>query len=268
MLADSHCHVNFEEYESDREEVIKRAQKAGVKMLCVGINAGTAASAIKLADKYPEDIWATVGYHPNENLEKFDIQKLRNLAGQPKAVAIGECGLDYYRIRNQESAIRERQREIFLEQIHLAKELSKPLMIHCRPSKGSDDAYDDLFNLLTSEINRISDRSRRPIIHFFTGSLTAARGFLEMGCYFTFGGVITFSRDYDEVIKFLPLESILLETDAPYVAPVPHRGERNEPAYVIEIAKKLAEIKQISFEKAAQEAYHNFYDVFLSSSSN
>jgi len=265
MIFDSHCHPQFPEYDQGRDEVIKRAQAAGVKMICVGTNLENSQQAIELAEKYPENIWATVGIHPNEKIENWNlkIENLRMLAQHPKVVAIGECGLDYYRIKNNDRVghyieIKEKQKELFLAQIKIAQEVKKPLMIHCRPTKGTDDAYEDLLSILKS----IDFVNQYIVVHFFVGGVGMAKKLLDLGCYFTFGGVITFARDYDEVIKFLPLENILLETDAPYVAPVPYRGQSNEPVYVIEVAKKTAEIKNISFDRVIEQIAVNTRQVF------
>ena len=288
IIFDSHTHVHFPAYDQDRDVVVKRAQEAGVKMITVGTNLQTSKEAIAIAEKYPEDIWATVGFHPTHISEspseaqksegrtsqwyydknelrqpiqeKFYEVELRKISSHPRVVAIGECGLDYYRIKNDELGIKKRQKEFFLEQVEIAKDLKKPLMIHCRPSKGTDDAYEDLLNALSSQ--DLTALRRRLIMHFFVGSLPIAKKLLEAGCCFTFGGVITFVRDYDEVIKYLPLESILLETDAPYVAPEPYRGKRNEPAYVVEVAKKIAETKNISLEEVINTTTSNNKKLF------
>jgi len=272
MIFDSHCHPQFPEYDQDRDEVIKRAQAAGVKMICVGTNLENSQQAIELAEKYPEDVWATAGMHPNDHDNDYDddndnddderIEGLRRLAKHPKVVAIGECGLDYYRIKNNDRVghyieIKEKQKELFLAQIKIAQELNKSLTIHCRPTKGTDDAYEDLVTIFQS-----SEGNLPKIVHFFVGGVETAKKLLDLGCYFTFGGVITFARDYDEVIRFLPLENILLETDAPYVAPEPYRGKRNEPVYVIEVAKKLAEIKGLSIEAVINQTTKNTGQVF------
>lgn len=243
MIFDAHTHIHFPAYNKDRDEVIKRARAAGVKIITVGTNLKTSKEAVVIAEKYPDDIWATAGCHPND-LESFNVEELRRIASHPKVVAIGECGLDYYRLGNESfDATKDKQKKVFLEQIKLAKDIKKPLMIHCRPSKGMDDAYEDLIEIYDQSNFRVPS-----INHFFVGSLNVAKKFLERDFYLTFGGAITFTRDYDEVIRFYPLERILLETDAPYVAPVPYRGQRNEPAYVLEIAKKMAEIKNIELK--------------------
>ncbi|MEK9183626.1 MAG: TatD family hydrolase [Patescibacteria group bacterium] len=264
VIFDAHTHIHFPAYNKDRDEVIKRAQNAGVKMIAVGTNMTTSKSAIAIAEKYPEDIWATVGFHPTEighwklpsdrraSPKGGEFENLKILAQHPKVVAIGECGLDYFRNSNPP---KNEQREIFLKQVELAQQLKKPLMIHCRPSKNTDDAYEDLLE----EFLKIN--FQLPIIiHFFNGSLAITKKLFDAGFYFTFGGVITFSRDYDEVIKFLPIEKIMLETDAPYVAPAPYRGQRNEPSYVLEVAKRMAEIKNLALEDVIQKTTNNVYE--------
>ncbi|MDO8430205.1 MAG: TatD family hydrolase [bacterium] len=285
-IFDTHSHIQFPVYDQDREAVIKRTQEAGVKMLAVGTQASTSESAIKLAHQYPEDVWATVGYHPNHAVirsersvgatnswhhdkkeqketipEKFDIEILRKLALDKKVVAIGECGLDYFRLtddKEQQITTKKLQQQVFLEQAELAKELNKPLMIHCRPSKGTDDAYEDLFNLCRGS----NVEGQMSIIHFYVGSLEITKKLVEAGFNFTFGGVITFARDYDESIKYIPLDRILLETDCPYVAPKYQRGKRNEPAFILETAQKLAELKNLDFDKTLKEIYSNVRTVF------
>lgn len=287
-IIDVHSHIQFPAYDEDRESVIERAKNAGVKMLAVGTQASTSEAAIKLSHQYPDDIWATVGYHPNHCMrmpeqssmrkahvngfwhhdskeqkeavpEKFDIERLRKLAQNPKVAAIGECGLDYYRlVESGKEKVKSIQKEVFLQQVELAKELNKALMIHCRPSKGTDDAYEDLLNL--SQKSHV--KGQMSIIHFYVGSLEITKKLVATGFNFTFGGVITFTKDYDESIKYIPLDRILLETDCPYVAPAPHRGKRNEPAYIIETAKKMAEIKNLDLSVVSETIYRNTLSVF------
>jgi TatD DNase family protein len=264
-LFDAHTHIHFPAYDQDREEVIKRAQAAEVKMITVGTNLETSQGAIALANQYPDDIWATAGFHPahaGENWhhdkkeqkksqqESFDKEALLALAKDERVVAIGECGLDYFRGRESEAA----QKDIFQQQQVIAQSLSKPLMIHCRPTSNTDDAYEDLVELLNP--------NTPTIIHFFVGSADVAKKLLAKKCYFTFGGVITFVSDYNEVIKAIPLSNIMLETDAPYVTPHPHRGKRNESSYVVEVAKKIAEIKDIDYDEVVAQTTANAKKVF------
>ncbi|MEK7640460.1 MAG: TatD family hydrolase [Patescibacteria group bacterium] len=281
-LFDAHTHIHFPVYDVDREEVIKRAREAGVKMLCVGTQVASSQAAVDLAKKYPGEIWAVAGFHPNHlrapdapagagwyhdkkeqqesERESFDALKLRKIAENKEVVAIGEFGLDYYRLNGEVGIMnkeKEDQQEAFEVQVQIAKDLNKPMMLHCRPSKGADDAYLD-----AAEIFSTYDSLPPKIFHFYVGSPAATKKLLEIGAYFTFGGVITFSRDYDEVLKMIPLERIFLETDAPYVAPEPYRGKRNEPAYIIETYKKLAEIKNESLEKVSEQIAENVLKVF------
>jgi TatD DNase family protein len=264
-IFDAHTHIHFPAYDKDREVVIKRAQAAGVKMITVGTNLETSQSAVDLAKQYPEDIWATAGFHPahagegwyhdkkeqkGSQQESFDKVALLELAKDDRVVAIGECGLDYFRGKKNEAA----QREVFQQQQAIAQELNKPLMIHCRPTADTDDAYEDLVELLNP--------NTPTIIHFFVGSVEVAKKLLAKNCLFTFGGVITFVREYDEVIKNIPLANIMLETDAPYVTPDPYRGKRNESAYVVEVAKKIAEIKDIDYDEVVTKTTNNAKKVF------
>ncbi len=264
MLIDAHSHLQLPEYDADRAETVARMKAAGVKTIAVGVDDATSRAALALAEEYPDCLWACVGMHPADSsaapaggLDAFDVDALRKLAAHPKAVGIGECGLDYYRLKAGERAIKEKQKEVFRAHIGVAAEVAKPLMVHCRPSKGTDDAYEDLVAELS-----IAGFEFPIIIHFFVGSRAVAERLLGLGCYFTFGGVITFARDYDEAIRAIPLERIMAETDAPFVAPVPYRGKRNEPAYVGETVKKLAELKGISFDEAARSTAETAMRVF------
>jgi len=244
-LIDAHTHA-------ETDDIIKRALNAGIWLVNVGTDKESSAKAVELAQKYSEGVYTSVGLHPNEvEKEKLDYDFYKNLAQNPKVVAIGECGLDYHRNKQQET--RNKQQEIFIRHIELAKELKKPLMIHCR------NAFHDLVPLLKSYILNLKSPG---IIHFFSGTKDDAKKLMDLEFSFSFGGVITFTRDYDEVIKYIPLENIVLETDAPYVAPVPYRGKKNEPLYITETAKKLAELKNESFEKIAEITTKNAQKIF------
>lgn len=267
---DSHTHTQFAAFAKDQNSVIERALKAGVWMVNIGTQKDTSAKAVKIAEKFPEGVYAAVGLHPIHTERSYhDAQELggekefisreegldydfyKRLAKNPKVVAIGECGLDYYRLGTD---TKEKQTAVFLKQIELAYELKKPLMVHCR------QAFADLIKILTSESKNLN--SAPGIIHFFSGTIEDAKKLLVMGFSFTFGGVITFVRDYDEVIKYIPLDRIMLETDAPYVAPIPYRGKRNEPAYVEEVARKLVEIKNTNINTVATQTSQNAKDIF------
>jgi len=217
---------------------------AGVGTITVGVDHETSKMAVEFAEKYPSMLWATVGLHPTDNeTEVFDYQKYKELAKNPKVVAVGECGLDYF--RNSSVETKNRQKELFQKQIELAIEVGKPLMIHARPSKGSMDAYEDVLDILTANSKKLTAN-----FHFFVGNIEIAQKILDMGGTMSFDGPVTFSHDYDELIKFLPIEAIMCETDAPFAAPAPYRGSASwrtcEPWMVIEIIKKIAEIKGLS----------------------
>ncbi len=255
---DVHSHLNFSAYDTDRGEVIGRMQEAGVGTITVGTQYDTSKTAVELAEKY-ENIYATVGVHPihtsasHHDVEELgggqsakaftsrgevpDIAAYKILAQHPKVVAIGEVGLDYY---HHDENLADVQVKTFYAMIDLANEVNKPLMLHIRngqPGTGIKSAYLDAYEILKS-------RSKVPgNLHFFAGSIEEAKPFLDLGYTFSFTGVITFARNYDETIKYLPLDRIMSETDAPYVTPAPYRGKRNEPTYVIEVVKKLAEIR-------------------------
>lgn len=274
QLIDAHTHIQFSAYDKDSAEVIKRALDKSIWLVNVGTQKDTSVQAIEMANNYSEGVYATVGLHPihteasfhdknelgifgNESKEftsrgeNLDYDFYKKIAQDKKVVAIGECGMDYYRLTLE---TKEKQKEVLIKQIELANEVKKPLMIHCR------NAFPDLISILNSNIKILN--SPPGIIHFFSGSLEDAKKLLELGFSFSFGGVITFTRDYDEVIKNIPIDRILLETDAPYVTPVPYRGKRNEPSYVDEVAKKLAEIEGLTFEEIAEITTKNALKVF------
>jgi TatD DNase family protein len=264
---DAHTHAQFPAYDGDRDVVIARAREAGVRMVNVGTTRKTSDAAVALARVYPDLCYATIGVHPSHastsayvdeseqaagGEEVFDPTVYEGLAKDPSVVAIGECGLDYFRVNDD--ATKQKQRDLFLAHMKFAKEVGKPLMIHCRA------AFPDLLKLLTTNYSLLTDNPG--IIHFFTGTLEEAKDLLALGFSFTFGGVITFARDYDPIIQMLPVERILSETDAPYVTPAPYRGKRNEPAYVVEVVKKLAELKGLSVEKMATQIQENAKRIF------
>ncbi len=284
---DVHTHVQFSAFGEDWRKTIGRAIEKNIWLVNVGTQLNTSRRAVEIANEYSEGVYAAVGLHPihteqshhdtkelgdtpeakgfTSRGEEFDVSRYRSLAADKKVVAIGECGLDYYRLGEE---TREKQAEAFRAQIGLAREVDKPLMIHCRsgmPERASPrggagrNAFSDLISILKSE----TLPSRQGVIHFFSGTTDDAKNLLELGFSFTFGGVITFARDYDEVIDMIPLDRILSETDAPYVTPAPYRGTRNEPAYVVEVVKKLAEIKRKPLEEMAAAIFKNAKRLFL-----
>ncbi len=245
MTFDAHSHLQLPEYDTDRPEVIARMRSRGVGTVTVGVDHASSEAALALAEKHPDIIWASVGTHPADGgLDAFDEAALERQAAHPRAVAIGECGLDYYRLGEDAEAVKKKQADVFRAHIRVAEKAGKTVMVHCRPKKGTDDAYEDLVTILEAERPRL----KCVVVHFFVGSKEIAEKLITLGCHFTFGGVVTFARDYDVSIAAIPIERIMAETDAPFVAPVPYRGTRNEPGYVVEVVRKLAELKGVSFE--------------------
>ncbi|MFI5260564.1 MAG: TatD family hydrolase [Candidatus Paceibacteria bacterium] len=237
---DAHCHVQFEPYDEDREALLAQMDEQGVAAVAVGCDLESSRKAVALAREH-EHIYAAVGVHPTDTAESFDTDELLALAKHPKVVAIGECGLDYYRPTTVDEAEKERQKLAFSRQIMLAAELEKPLIIHARPSKGTQDAYHDVLALLR-EAKEMHPKLHGDV-HFFVGSVAEAEAFVALGFTLSFTAVITFARDYDAVIRAVPLTSILAETDAPYVAPASRRGERNDPLAVIDVVAEIARIR-------------------------
>ena len=258
---DIHSHLNLELLKKDKENVLMRMNTEAVGTIIIGVDYETSCEALAIAKQY-DFIWAGVGMHPADNTtESFDYGKYKILAEDKRVVCIGECGLDYFRTKTEEKEItKERQEKLFHEHIKLAIEVGKPLMIHARPSKGTMDAYIDVLDILAEY--KKDNPSLMANFHFFVGDIEIAKRVLSFGFTMSFDGPITFSHDYDEVIKFLPLENIMAETDAPFAAPVPHRGKTCEPYMVIEIYKKIAELKGIPEETAREQILANAKRVF------
>ena len=268
-LIDVHTHTHFAAYENDTPKVINRALEGGVWLVNVGTQRDTSKGAIEIAEKYKEGVYATVGLHPIHTSESYHDEKelgggeaakaftsrgeeldrdvYIELASHEKVVAIGECGLDYYRL---DESTKEKQAEAFITQMEVASTVGKPLMIHCR------EAFPDLIKILKDNKNKLI-KGRAGITHFFTGTPEHARELKELGFYFSFGGVVTFTRDYDEAIKEIGIDRIVLETDAPYVSPEPFRGKRNEPAHIKYIAEKVAEILGEDLTKVEEQTTKN-----------
>lgn len=253
-LFDSHCHPQFPQYDRDRDEMLERTLKEGVFMLCVGTDLETSEKAIELAGKY-EGIWATAGLHPNDNLdEKYNPDTYENLLNQKKVVGFGEIGLDYYRTEKTEE--QEVQKQRFKEQLELAIKIGKPLILHCR------DAHDDMIKIIGNWGLKIGDSALRGVIHSFTGTLEEAKKYLGLGFYLGFNGIITFTEQYDEIVRYVPLEKIMLETDGPYLTPVPFRGKRNEPLYVKYVAEKIAGLKSLGYSQVVEQTFENTKKLF------
>ncbi len=272
---DIHAHTNFKAFDEDRKETIERALNAGVMVMNVGTQIDTSRKAVEMANEFNEGVYAIIGLHPihtgasyhdvkelgeegkafTSRGEEFNADAYRALLRDPKVVAIGECGLDYYRCTEETIA---KQKEAFIGQIKLANEFKKPLMLHIRnnPEDKTHDAYSDSLELLKQYAEVKGD------VHFFAGSLEIAKAFVDFGFTISFTGVLTFTHDYDEVVKAIPLEMIMTETDSPYITPVPYRGKRNEPMHVREVVKRIAEIKGLSEEETAKILFANAKRVF------
>ncbi len=252
VLVDSHCHLDFSDYNEDREEVIARAVNAGVtRMVTIGIDCQTSAAATALAARY-EPVYAAVGIHPHHAAEttEDDFGAIAELARKPKVVAYGEIGID--KVKNY--APLEVQKKIFRQQVAMAGELNLPLIIHDR------EAHEEILDIL----RQAAPFPARGIIHCFSADNDFASRFIELGFYISIPGVVTFNKadDLQDVVRQVPLENLLVETDAPFLAPMPRRGRRNEPAYVLYTAQKIADLKDITLDEVARATTANIADLF------
>ncbi len=272
---DTHAHLNLKAFEGDREAVALRCGEQGVAVINVGTKETTSQLAVELAEQY-EHMYAIIGLHPIQTApgvhdedevgeggqpfiskgEVFDPVFYRELAINKKVVGIGECGFDYF---HHDPSTRDVQEVAFAAQIELANELGLPLMIHTRNPKVKEagvDAYDDVYDLLKRYAQVPAN------IHFYGGTYEQAKKFFDIGCTISFTGVITFAKDYEEVVRNSPLELIHAETDCPYVAPIPYRGQRAEPWHVIEVVKKIASIKGLNEETARTQLIQNAKNLY------
>ncbi|MCX6797755.1 MAG: TatD family hydrolase [Candidatus Falkowbacteria bacterium] len=273
MYIDTHCHLNFKDFRADADEVIKKTIAAETQMILVGAEQKTSLRAVEYAKQYPEGVYAAIGLHPihleemhiendDENgegeynfiarAEEFNYDNYEKLAKFEKVVAIGEIGLDYYHLdpTSDLAAVKRKQQEVFIQQLLLARNLNLPAIIHCR------QAHDDLLAILTDFKKNYSDLipSNKPwgVIHCFSGDEDLAWKYFNLGLLISFTGLITFSKQWDDLIRKTPLDKIMIETDAPYMTPEPFRGQRNEPLLVQYVAQRIAEIKNVKFERVAE----------------
>jgi TatD DNase family protein len=267
MIFDTHAHLNFFEFDEDRDGLIKKCLDAQIGIINVGTNFKSSEKAIKIADKYPE-LFASIGLHPTNIAsdffkskecskteegfleDGFNYEAYKELAKSKKVVAIGECGLDYYyrpKGTTKKELFKEEQRKVFIKQLNLAEELDLPVIIHCRA------AFDDLFDIL-------SKRKIKGVLHCFTGSKEEAEKFLSLGLYFGLNGII-FKTNIEEAIKIIPLDRILLETDCPYLSP-PKFEKRNNPLSLKLIIEEVARIKGINSKEVEETTYKNSKDLF------
>ncbi|MFA5050870.1 MAG: TatD family hydrolase [Patescibacteria group bacterium] len=280
-MIDTHSHLNFKAFDNNYEEVIKRSFDNGVKAIInVGTDLKTSQKAVAIANEFSaqgrsassgENCYAAVGLHPvHVEKENFDSEKYIDLIrlNSDKIKAIGETGLDYYHITD--NAEREKQKKVFKQHLELAQKLNLPIIIHCRGSKENPkDAYQDLLDIIQTNFPRQSASSQcqsalAGVIHCFTSDMEIAQKFLDLGFYLGFTGVITFKNTHSlsEVVKNVDLNRILIETDCPFLAPEPHRGEQNEPSYVRFMAEKIAEIKGLPLGEVIKITTQNAVKLF------
>jgi len=256
-IFDTHCHPQLEQYNEDRDSVLERAKNAGVFMICIGTDYETSREGIELAQKN-DGMWATAGLHPNDNLgEKFDSGIYEKLLKMDKVVGMGEVGLDYYWTPDPKDQNIQKKR--FEEQLDLAVRMSIPLILHSRDAgKGSSGkVHIDMTEMLLD-----FQPTKAGVAHSFTGGIEEARKYLDLGFCLGFNGIVSFARQYDSVVQYVPLDRILLETDAPFLAPEPFRGKRNEPMHVTEVAKKIAEIRNESIDRVIAQTTENCRKLF------
>jgi len=261
MFVDSHAHLDGKQFDSDREQVIARAREAGVQTI-VAIGNGDGPphldAGIQLAEKHPF-MYATVGIHPHEASLASDhaLADLERLARHPKVIAWGEIGLDYY----YDHSPRDAQKAAFIRQMELAGAAKRPIVIHCRPSDNSDNAWDDCLGLIEEQW---APKGIGGILHCFTGNWPQAKRALDMGFMISFAGNITFpkAQQIRDAALEVPMDRMFIETDCPYLAPIPNRGKRNEPAYVKETARKIGELRGLSMNDVGEQTARNFYNFF------
>lgn len=280
---DTHCHVHFQAYKEDMDTIVKKSLEEGVGMITVGTQSTTSKNGMMLAERY-DGVWATIGLHPNhlhaqefldENelppgmtdptestkiktrAERFDPTYYRELVAHPKVVGIGEFGLDYYRIPPGADleTIKRDQSQAVREQLQFATEANKPVVIHCR------DAHADQSQLIREEIER-GGLGRRGVIHCFTGTAEEAAVYKELGFFVSLTGIVTFAKQLQEQVAQIPLEQIMIETDAPYLTPAPFRGKRNEPRFVKYVAETIAKLKGVSVGDVARITTENAVRLF------
>lgn len=251
-LIDTHSHIDMKDFEGDLENVISNAKNSGVKNIIIpSVDRNSFEKVIDISNEF-KNVYCALGIHPTEaqKVKESDFEDIIKLSKNEKVVAIGECGLDYY----WDKTFIEEQKTVFKKQIEIAKKIQKPLVVHDR------EAHKDTFDLITENTNGEID----VVMHCFSGSLEFAKECIKKGFYIAIGGVITFknAKKIHEVAKNIPLENLLLETDAPYLTPIPYRGKRNEPAYVKFVAEEIAKIRRISFDEVAEITTQNARKVF------
>ncbi len=279
MFIDTHCHLNFNDFKDDYLEVIQRSLNSDVFMILIGSELKTSQRAVDLSNKFSKGLYSAVGLHPihlqdflvknnNENGkyefkskgENFILQEYQKLINNKNVVAVGEIGLDYFHIKASSpenlKEIKDKQKEVFIQQLYLAKSNNLPVIIHCR------DAHDDLYEILNDFYLKNKPNHEWGVIHCFSGDIEQANKYFKLGLKISFTGLITFVNKWDEVIINSPIEKIMIETDSPYLSPDPYRGLRNEPIYVKKVLDKIADLKKIEKSKLENIIFKNSCDFF------
>jgi len=261
MFIDSHAHLEMQQFDEDREAMLARAQAAGVEAILAigsGTGPGSLDCAVKLAQQH-DFIYATIGIHPHEAklATDTDFTELAQLAGTEKVIAWGEIGLDYH----YDHSPRHIQKEVFIRQMELARLARLPIIIHCRPSENSENAWHDCMRLLNEHW---MPSGLGGVLHCFTGSLADMQAALDLGFMISFAGNVTFTKAQEirDAAKQVPLDRMFIETDSPFLAPIPHRGKRNEPAFVKEVARQIGELRGVPAEEIGVIAAKNFRSFF------
>jgi TatD DNase family protein len=261
LYIDSHAHVEGERFQADRTEMLARAREAGLERILAigsGTGPGTYDCGLRVAEQH-EWIFASTGLHPHEATvaTETDYQEMAALARNPKIIAWGEIGLDYF----YDHSPRDIQKEVFLRQMELASAAKLPIIIHCRPSNSSENAWDDTLEMLRTHW---APSGLSGILHCFTGEWKHAQAALDIGFYISFAGNVSYPKaeNIRDVANQVPANRILFETDSPYMAPVPHRGKRNEPAFVVNTAEAIAQIRGVTKEEIGEQTTRNFYELF------
>ena len=263
MFIDSHAHLDGSQFSHDRDATLARAREAGLTALLAigngdGPGTGTLDCAVKFADQH-DWIYATTGIHPHEArlATQSDYDEMQRLALHPKCIAWGEIGLDYW----YEHSPRDTQQRVFIEQMEMAAAAKKPIIIHCRPSQNGQDAWDDCLRLLRQHWQ---PTGLRGIMHCFTGEIDHARASLDLGFNLSFAGNLTYpkAQNIRDAAKLVPADRYFIETDCPYLAPIPYRGKRNEPAFVVETARAIADLRGLTRDEVGTQTSQNFLNFF------
>lgn len=261
MFVDSHCHIEGKQFASDREAMLTRAREAGLTALLT-IGNGEGPQEVDCGIPYAEQydwIYTSVGIHPHEArlADVTSYEKMQSLAAHPKVIGWGEIGLDYF----YEYSARDTQRMVFIDQMEMAKAARKPIIIHCRPSNNSDDAWDECLSMLR---DYWASSGLGGILHCFTGQVSHAKAALDIGFMISFAGNITYpkAQNIRDAAAMVPQDHFLIETDSPYLAPVPHRGKRNEPGFVVEVARQIGELRGLSRDEIGAVSAENFFRFF------